>query len=401
MDLNAIKEHLLDIGGTGRGEDGAVNRLLFTPEYDRAAEKLMDYMRQSGLTVHRDSVGNIHGVLPATAGGSGTLYLGSHLDTVRDGGLYDGALGVIAGVECARRFAAEQPKRAFGLHVLATNGEEGNDLGGTFGSRCMMGLVDPDQPGYLDIAARFGVSRADIEHARLDTSDALGYLELHIEQGKTLDESGEDLGVVTGIVGLRRWQITVVGEANHAGTTMMEFRRDAMVAASKLIVRIDAMAREYGHDLVATVGKFELFPNSAPVVPGRAELVLEVRSREDARMTAFFERVRGAAAEIPDAQFQFAPIVAKAPVQCDAQLIDALERACRASGLRWREMASGATHDGNAFALKMPIGMLFVPSKGGISHNKKEFTTWEQIGAGVETLYQALLELNRQRMEGV
>ena len=401
MDLNAIREHLLDIGGVGRGEDGAVNRLLFTPEYDQAAEKLMEYMRRSGLVVRRDSVGNLHGVLPATEGGTGTLYLGSHLDTVRDGGLYDGALGIIAGVECARRFAQEQPQRAFDLHVLATNGEEGNDLGGTFGSRCMMGLLDLDQPGYLDIAARFGLSRGDMETARLDTSDALGYLELHMEQGKTLDEAGEDLGVVTGIVGLRRWQISVLGEANHAGTTMMEFRHDAMVAASKLIVRIDAMAREYGHDLVATVGKFELFPNSAPVVPGRAELVLEVRSRDDARMTGFFERVKAAAAGIPEVKFRFAPIVAKAPVQCDERLISALERACRSSGLRWREMASGATHDGNAFAMKMPIGMLFVPSRGGISHNKKEFTTWEQIGSGVETLYQALLDLNQRYMEGV
>ncbi len=400
MDLNAIKKHLLDIGGVGRGEDGAVTRLLFTPEYDTAAEKLMAYMQASGLIVRRDSVGNIHGVLPAAQPDAPTLFIGSHLDTVRDGGLYDGAMGVIAGVECARQFAAEEANRAFHLHVLATNGEEGNDLGGTFGSRCMMGLIDFDQPGYLDIAAGFGLTRQEMEQAKLDTGDALGYLELHIEQGKTLDEAGEDLGVVTGIVGLRRWQITVLGEANHAGTTMMEFRHDAMVAASRLIVRIDEMAREYGHDLVATVGKFQLFPNSAPVVPGKAELVLEVRSREDAKMLAFFRRVQDAAAEIEGVEFQFSPIVAKAPVQCDNGLISALEQACRKSSLRWRKMSSGATHDGNAFAMKMPIGMLFVPSKDGISHNKREFTTWEQIDAGVETLYQALLELNRQHRKG-
>ncbi len=401
MDRNAIKEHLLEIGGEGRGEDGAVNRLLFTPAYDRAAEKLMTYMEQSGLTAYRDSVGNIHGVLPATEKSAGTLYLGSHLDTVRDGGLYDGALGVIAGVECARRFAEEQDERSLSLHVLATNGEEGNDLGGTFGSRCMMGLVDPDQPGYLDIANGFGISREDIVGAKLDTSDALGYLELHIEQGKTLDEAGEDLGVVTGIVGLRRWQISVLGEANHAGTTMMEFRHDAMVAASKLIVRIDETAREYGHDLVATVGKLEVFPNSAPVVPGRVEMVLEVRSRDDACMLDFFARIQSAAKEILGVEFQFSPIVAKAPVQCDADLIEAFASVCCTSGLRWRKMTSGATHDGNAFAMKMPIGMLFVPSKDGISHNKKEFTTWEQIESGVETLYQTILKLNGQHTEGV
>ena len=168
MDLNAIKEHLLDIGGVGRGEDGAVNRLLFTPEYDAAAEKLMAYMQASGLTVHRDSVGNIHGILPATRPNAPTLYIGSHLDTVRDGGLYDGATGVIAGVECARRFVAEEIDRSFNLHILATNGEEGNDLGGTFGSRCMMGLIDFDQPGYLDIAAGFGLT--DRKSTRLNSS---------------------------------------------------------------------------------------------------------------------------------------------------------------------------------------------------------------------------------------
>lgn len=400
MDLSAIKDHLLEIGGEGRGKDGAVNRLLFTPAYDRAAEKLMAYMEQSGLTTYRDSVGDIHGVLPATQKSAGTLYLGSHLDTVRDGGLYDGALGVIAGVECARRFSEEQAKRSFSLHVLATNGEEGNNLGGTFGSRCMMGLVDPDQPGYLEIANGFGVSRNDIIDAKLDTSDALGYLELHIEQGKTLDEAGDDLGVVTGIVGLHRWQVAVLGEANHAGTTMMEFRHDAMVAASKLIVCIDETAREYGHDLVATVGKLEVFPNSAPVVPGKVEMVLEVRSRDDSRMMEFFARIQSAAAKIADVEIQFSPIVAKAPVQCDAKLVEAFEKVCRSSKLRWRKMASGATHDGNAFAMKMPIGMLFVPSKDGISHNKKEFTTWEQIESGVETLYQTVLELNRQHTEG-
>lgn len=170
-------------------------------------------------------MGNLHGVLPGhrglAPGRSTSALIWTRSGTAAFTTVRWALLPEWSG---ARRFAQEQPQRAFDLHVLATNGEEGNDLGGTFGSRCMMGLLDLDQPGYLDIAARFGLSRGDMETARLDTSDALGYLELHIEQGKTLDEAGEDLGVVTGIVGLRRWQISVLGEANHAGTTMMEFR---------------------------------------------------------------------------------------------------------------------------------------------------------------------------------
>ena len=396
MDLSEIRAEMLRLGRFGRSEDGPITRLPCSEAYWGAARQLERDMGDCGLEHWIDPVGNVHGVLRCDNPAAKTLYVGSHLDTVRSGGLYDGLLGVTAALACAGQLRKDGRKLRHHLHLLATNGEEGGDLGGTFGSRCMMGLLDPDRPGYLDIAARYGIGRSDILAARLDTSGAAGYLELHIEQGKTLDEAGEDAGVVTGIVGLRRWKVTVLGEANHAGTTMMEFRRDAMVASARLIVDIDTMARQYGHRMVATVGQFALFPNSPPVIPGRADFVLEMRSQEPALMEELLGRVQARAAELEGMDITFAPLVEKAPVQCAPSFVEAMDQVCTRSGVRFRNMPSGATHDGNAFALRMPIGMLFVPSRGGVSHSGREYTTWEQVELGGQLLYQTLLTLDQR-----
>lgn len=401
MEMSFLQEEMLRLGRFGRNEDGSYTRMPFSPAYRQAADQLMADMQAAGLKSWIDPVGNVHGLLDCGRPDAPTLYVGSHLDTVRCGGLYDGLMGVCAGLACARELAARRQTLGFHLHLLATNGEEGGDLGGTFGSRCMMDLVDLEQPDFLQAIARYGVTPEDIRAARLDTSDSLGYLELHIEQGKTLDEAGEDAGVVTGIVGLRRWKVTVLGEANHAGTTMMEFRRDAMVAAARLVLDVDRLVRTYGHRMVATVGQFALFPNSPPVVPGRAEFVLEMRSQDTALMDRLLEQVKECAARLTQVETTFQPLVDKPPVNCDPGFVDAMDQVCSRAGIRYRKMSSGATHDGNAFALRMPIGMLFVPSRDGISHNGREYTSWEQVELGGRLLMETLLELDlRFRKDG-
>lgn len=397
MDFKDIHERWQALSTVGEAPDGSVTRLLYTKEYDEAAELLENWMRQCGLQVCRDSVNNVHGLLPADIPGARTLYLGSHLDTVHQGGHYDGILGVVAAVACAAQFRAGGAARNMDLHVIATNGEEGNDLGGTFGSRCLMGLVDWEQPGFAEAAASFGVTRRQIEAARLELKNPIGYLELHIEQGKTLDESDEDLGIVSGIVGLRRYKVTVQGEANHAGTTMMEYRHDALVNAARVILAVDRLVREYGHRMVATVGKLAVFPNQAPVIPGRVEFVLEMRSQTPALMDELLARIREDAAVLTEVTVGFEPLVEKPPVDCDPGFIHLMEDVCnQQNDLRWRVMPSGATHDGNAFALRMPLGMLFVPSVGGISHNGREYTSWPQIVQGIEVLYRTVLAINEQ-----
>lgn len=396
MDFERIYRDFTELARTGESADGSVTRLLFDKSFWEVARKTKAYMEGAGLTVWTDACGNVHGTWSCGVPEAKTVYMGSHLDTVKEGGLYDGMLGVVGAVEAFRAFFADPAEKRVNVHILATNGEEGNDLGGTFGSRAMAGLVDPDVPGYMEKAAAYGLKREDFDSVQLPMKDGLCYLELHIEQGSTLDKAGEQIGIVTGIVGLQRYGITVSGESNHAGTTMMEYRKDALVGAAKLIAGFDRMAREYGNSMVATVGTISVFPGAVSVIPEQVEMVLEIRNLSEERLDRFAADAVTMGRAIPDVETKFQPIVRKAPVRCDGRIGKMLEGLCLKEGYSFRKMPSGATHDGNAMAAKMPIGMIFVPSRDGISHNKKEFTPWEDASRGMQVLSGLLKKINSQ-----
>lgn len=394
MDFKQIYSRFMDLAKIGQAEDGSVTRLLFSPEYLEAADRTKEYMEQAGLKVRIDSCKNVHGTYDCGKPGAKTVYLGSHLDTVRQGGLYDGMLGVVGAVEAFRELKRQNRDIHVNIHILATNGEEGNDLGGTFGSRAMTGLIDPDVPGYMEKAASYGLTREDFESVKLPMEDGICYLELHIEQGNTLDRSGEDIGIVTGIVGLERYAVTVNGESNHAGTTMMEYRKDALVGAARLIDGFDRLAREYGNQMVATVGTLTVEPGAVSVIPERVDMVLEIRNLSADRLTRFVEDSRTAAKNLDGLTASFEQLVKKAPVRCAPEIMDLMEKSCRSHGYSFRRMPSGATHDGNAMAMKMPIAMVFVPSRDGISHNRNEYTGWDQVKKGITVLYDTLAAVN-------
>lgn len=396
MDFERIYRDFTELARTGESADGSVTRLLFDKSFWEVARKTKAYMEGAGFTVWTDACGNVHGTWSCGVPEAKTVYMGSHLDTVKEGGLYDGMLGVVGAVEAFREFLADPVEKRVNVHILATNGEEGNDLGGTFGSRAMAGLVDPDVPGYMEKAAAYGLKREDFDSVQLPMKDGLCYLELHIEQGSTLDKAGEQIGIVTGIVGLQRYGITVSGESNHAGTTMMEYRKDALVGAAKLIAGFDRMAREYGNSMVATVGTISVFPGAVSVIPEQVEMVLEIRNLSEERLDRFAADAVTMGRAIPDVETKFQPIVRKAPVRCDGRIGKMLEGLCLKEGYSFRKMPSGATHDGNAMAAKMPIGMIFVPSRDGISHNKKEFTPWEDASRGMQVLSGLLKKINSQ-----
>lgn len=378
----------------GMDENGAVNRVIGTKEYWEAAAVMKKYLSDLGLESYMDSVGNVHGIYHCAGKEKPEIIIASHLDTVKAGGKFDGLYGVLGGIEAIRRLMEEQVELPFSLHLIATNGEEGNDLGGTFGSRCMVGQIDYDDPEYLKKAEKFGFSRQNLVDARYDFSNTIYYLELHIEQGNTLDLNKEDIGVVTGIVGLQRYEIEVSGKANHAGTTMMENRNDAVVKAAKLISFSDQLAREYGHHFVTTFNKFEVYPNIVAVICDKVKMVLECRNLEEELMEKFVKEVMEKAEQIGGITFK--PIVKKAPVNCDPAIIEAETEAVEAMKVKYRSMPSGATHDGNSYALKVPIGMIFVPSKDGISHSRPEYTSWEQCECGIEVLYQTLKNIAKK-----
>lgn len=396
MNFNEIYNTFMSLSKIGENEDGSVTRLLFDDQYRRCAEETKKYMENAGLTTWFDSCMNLHGVYECGKPGAKTVYLGSHLDTVKRGGLYDGMIGVVGAVEAFRHLKDHADELNINIHVIGTNGEEGNILGGTFGSRAMAGLIDPDAPGYLEKAAAYGLTRKDFDTVKLPMDDALCYLELHIEQGNSLEQTGEDIGIVTGIVGLQRYAFTVHGESNHAGTTMMEYRKDALVGASKLIVGFDRMAREYGNQMVATVGAISVSPGAITVIPEQAEMVLEIRNLSEERLERFASEAARMAAELPDVTVSIVPQVKKAPVQCSEKLQDYMERICMNHQYSYRHMPSGATHDGNSMAAKMPIGMIFMPSKNGLSHCKDEFTEWSYVEKGMTVLAEMLEILNHE-----
>ena len=391
MKFEKVKEKIEKIASIGLHSDGSINRVFGTQEYQDGLEAVKQYFEESGLITYVDTVGNVHGILSCGRENAHEILLGSHLDTVKQGGKFDGLLGVIAAVEAAKAVAATGSSRNKDIHIIGTNGEEGNECGGTFGSRAMMGLLPLEQEDYLKTALKYGYTREAMEQAVLDVSESDCYLEMHIEQGLTLDNRGEQIGVVTGIVGLRRYKVTVSGVSNHAGTTMMEDRKDALVQAARLILMGDDLAREMGHSFVETVGILELFPSSVAVIPGKVEMVMEMRNESSERMDQFLEEYKKRAEELADIGIE--PIVEKEPVRCGEELVNTIVSVCEEKQVRFRKMPSGATHDGNAFAMKIPVGMIFVPSIKGISHSKEELTEWADIDRGVEILAGVLQRL--------
>jgi hydantoinase/carbamoylase family amidase len=387
--LKVFKE-LAEIGWTGKG----MERPSYGKNYFEARTYLENEMKKAGMSTRIDSVGNLYGHYEGTAPQAGTIVAASHLDAVPNGGRYDGALGIVAGLEAMRSIHEEKGALKNPLEVLAFVAEEASLLGGTFGSRAITGLA----PLKLsDEAARWsGLTVQNLVDARIDPKKYRAYLELHIEQGPVLERKKISIGIPTGIVSIVRYKVTLHGQANHAGTTPMSERHDAMRAAARLITNwykwVDQrLAR--ANNFVCNIGVFGLTPNSPAVVPGEASFTLELRSLSDeidAEITNAFKKQLDGFAE-------FAPsmdsIVTKPSVSLYEEVISAAERAAAACQLSYQRMPSGASHDAAAMAHFMPTGMIFVPSADGVSHNMKEYTSDADMVNGLHVLGETVLEL--------
>lgn len=389
MQFEDIKNTFFRIAAIGQEENGGVNRIFGSDSIKECQSALKSYFEDCGMQSYVDSVGNVHGIYGRTE--QGEILIGSHYDSVKCGGMFDGLLGIVMGAEIVRKLKKDQTDLKKKIHIVAFNGEEGNELGGTFGSRAAMGMLDLENQEFLTKAAKYGLEKKDLENAVLDMKNTAGYLELHIEQGPTLENNHEKIGIVTGIVGLRRYLLTVHGVSNHAGTTMMEDRNDALVHAAKIILLGDEMAKAYGNHMVETVGIVHVYPGSAPVIPDKVEMVVEIRNESNERMDCFIQEFRKRSQQIADIELE--PMVRKEPVQCSEEFIEKIEKACIGLEVPYRKMPSGATHDGSAIAYKVPIGMVFLPSCRGISHSKEEWTDWEDIETGLRVFYQVIKQL--------
>ena len=394
--MDKLLETLTAIGDTGRNEDGSYTRLGYSREYFAAVDVVKCQMEELGLQTQVDAAGNLHGVLPGTEAGLKNILLGSHLDTVPSGGLYDGAYGVAGALAVVRRLKMQNIKLRHPLEIYGFNGEEAGPMGLTFGSSVLTGLMDYEQPGLTEKLAVYGHTPAELKYCRRDFARDKCYLELHIEQGGVLEDQQLQIGVVSGIVGIASYKVTAVGKSNHAGTTLMAGRRDALVAMSQLIVEADRLCRALDENLVLTFGTSKCWPGASNVIPGKAECCLEMRHLDKSKTDQLFLAVQEAARKITTAQFTFELVNYDAPVACDAHLMEVIAAAAGKTGSCFKLMPSGAGHDAALMAQRVPAAMIFVPSKGGLSHCVEEWTSPKDLEQGVVVLTETVQMLDKE-----
>jgi beta-ureidopropionase / N-carbamoyl-L-amino-acid hydrolase len=396
--LNGWLSQFDRIGRTATG----INRVAYS-EADLAGRAFtLDLFKQSGLTTRLDTAGNIFARVDGTDRTLPPILIGSHVDSVTDGGNYDGPVGSFAAIEVARSLREQNVRLRHPLEVVVWQNEEG----GTIGSKLFIGDytdADLDKVARSGKTVREGISLVGGNVSRLRESirkkgDVACYIELHIEQGGLLEKANLQIGVVQGIVGLRWFEITVTGFANHAGATPMDQRQDAMLAAAKFTVAVnDAVRGEPGRQ-VATVGRVTVTPNTTNVIPAQVVLTVDLRDLDAAKIERFTTRFEQLAREIGTATsttFQFKRLVDSAPALADARVMTCIDQSVATLGLTQQHMPSGAGHDAQEVARIAPMGMIFIPSIGGISHSPREFSKPDDITRGADVLLNAVLAADK------
>lgn len=383
-------------------EAGRITRPFATGALRCAQDHVSDWMREAGMTVRRDNIGNLRARYEGS--GAGTFLLGSHLDSVRDAGRYDGPLGVMVAIAAVQRLQDAGTRLPFALEVLAFADEEGLRFGSTYlGSRAVVGklgeedlqLTDEAGVSMAEAIREFGGNPKMLADDRWSGGRPLGYVEVHIEQGPVLESLGLPVGVVTAIAGQDRMRVTFSGAAGHAGTVPMEQRRDALVVAAMFVVAVEQEAR-LRPGLVATVGRLLVEPGASNVIPGRVDLTLDVRHADDqVRLEAARRMIEDAhtLAEGRGLTVDVHPMSERAAVPCSPRITSLLRQAIGDAAV---EVASGAGHDGVYMSEITDIGMLFVRCKEGISHNPAESVSTEDVGVAIDVLGRFLELLARQ-----
>ena len=402
-DLNAVSR-------IGIGDHGSVTRLVFSIKELRSRQFLIHQMRQIGLHIHIDRIGNIFGRLDGANTKSAALLVGSHLDTVVHGGKFDGTLGVIAALEAVRTLKEQKIVLQSPVEVVCFVGEESSRFGySTLGSSLMAGEVqgkdlahaaDAQGTKLEDILASMGIYRNNLRSMRRDPSTIKAYLELHIEQGPILEAKKKPIGIVTSIAAPTRFRVVFTGQADHSGTTPMEMRRDALVAASELIVAVEKVCRRYSHveqgRVVGTVGAMKIEPGVINAIPGRAELSVDIRSisaEAKKRVVRLVQAQIGEIARRRNIEAEILPLREEDPVPLDKRLVRLLKECCEVRNIAYEVMPSGAGHDAMQMAKIAAAGMLFIPSRRGISHSPLEWSEPEDICLGAQLLLDSMIRV--------
>lgn len=353
-------------------------RRVFSSTEEQSLSWFEKILKENNLYSHTDEVGNVFGQYGE---GDNPILIGSHLDTVQNGGLYDGALGVLSGLEVLLTLKENNIKLNHPIMLVAFRGEEANILGGTFGSRVFAGIFDEKN----DDLEKVGLSKEAILNSR-NQQNFQSYIELHIEQGQVLENENLDIGIVTSIAGLRRYRIEVEGRSGHSGTTPMHLREDALKHATTELQKIFEFSGTLDDQSVLTVGKLNMYPNQANVIPNKVEMLVEIRSDAEDKLNQYEETLLNTIASKNER------VVKKQTTKLDEQNITKLSEVTKKLGYTSKKMASGANHDANSVSTIMPASMIFIPSKNGISHHPDEYSSKEQIVKGSNVLLNYILE---------
>ena len=378
-------------------EPERITRPFGSAAMQKAHELVGHWILQAGMRVSRDNIGNVRGHYEGSVPGGPTVLMGSHLDTVRGAGRYDGMLGVLVAIAAVQAQYDAGHRLPFGIDVIAFADEEGMRFGSTYlGSRALAGTFSPADLNLVDAhgislaqaITDFGGDPSRIADDRWSGGDLLGYIETHIEQGPVLEARLLPVGVVTAITGQNRYGLTLKGEAGHAGTVPMNGRRDALAAAAEIVLAVEAEALSRP-GLVATVGKLDVFPGATNVIPGQVDMSLDVRHSDDATRIAtcahILERAQDIGAE-RNVTVTVKPVAENAAVPCSTRLSQLLSRAVEDAGLEVLHLPSGAGHDGVVISSLTEIGMLFVRCKGGVSHSPAELVTVDDVAVAIDVL---------------
>jgi len=400
-----VNAHLRELAQFGKTPEGGTHRLAYTDADLQARQYAMRLMREAKLEVSIDAAGNIVGRRAGSDTALKPLMIGSHIDSVPAGGSYDGQVGSMGAIEVAETLAENNVRLRHPLEVVLFQNEEG----GTIGSAALAkGLTEKDLSIVTNSkkTIREGIKFIGGDTDKLASAvrkkgDPAGYVELHIEQGGILHREKINIGVVEGIVGVFWWDVTIEGFANHAGTTPMNQRHDALLAAAKYIDAVNRIVTSMPGRQVGTVGKIQAFPGAFNIVPGSVTTSLGLRDLDAAKVQMIYEKIQAEVRQIEAAtgtKFDFKQNSASQPAPTDARFRRVIDDAARQLGFTTKLMPSGAGHDAQEIALLCPVGMIFVPSRDGISHSPREFSEPADITNGANVLLHTLLKLDAMNL---
>jgi len=398
---NRLNRRIAELAEYGATPDEGVTRLAFGEADVEGRRYVMNIMRHAGLNVRVDPAGNIFGRREGSVGGAGCILFGSHIDTVPNGGAYDGALGSLAAIEVAHALYVAGYRNRHPLEVAIWCDEES----GMTGSRAFAGELGPEdleRPGpdgvrLAEKLRRVGGDPLRIADAAVEPGKISCYLELHVEQGDVLYSEKLDVGIVQGFVGINLYDVTIRGVANHAGTTPMDRRQNALLAAADLVLAVERIVRSMPGEQVGTVGRLLVTPGAPNVVPGRVDLTVELRDLDVAKLSPIWQEISEEMQQIArkyDTEVQYESPRSLAGTPADSSIRQLLTGVARDLGLSSREMPSGAGHDAQQLAALCPVGMIFVPSVDGISHSPREHTRPKDVENGANMLLQGILRLD-------